>query len=179
LGAGAVTFGDAWTALLVDGASAMRVDPAWVLAVCALESGFDPLARNRSGAFGLFQRMPPYSQPDPRSQLRDYFDFCDAQQRSFHFVGFRSREELYCCNLAPARLAFGNAAPGTILYSAQENGASYRANAEAFGLNPNDPSGAIRMRDLAFGLDAAIVRCRERYDEELSAAIKAAPFTSP
>lgn len=51
-------FGREWSRALCEGCATLDVPPEWVLAVFALESGFNPFARNASGARGLWQRMP-------------------------------------------------------------------------------------------------------------------------
>ena len=166
------TFGPPWTRLLIDGAASLHVPCEWVLAVLALESGFNPLARNASGARGLWQRMPrdgvPYAETDPTRQLADAFAFWRQMLAAFRVGAPTSREAFYCLNLAPARLKDGRYNDDTVLYAAP--GAAYRANAAPFGLDPEDPVGRLRMRDLASGLDAAVRRCRARYDAELGAA---------
>lgn len=152
-----------------------------------------------TGARGLMQHMPArlkrdrgkpdlltlYAPSDPVVQLTDGIrSWCDQATRH-KFGGFRSREALYCANLAPARLIGGEADDETILYSANPEDApwnerggrfvktfwpeAYRANAKPFGLDPMDPRGALRMKHLAHGLDAAVRQCRARYDAELSA----------
>lgn len=167
------TFGKAWSRALVDTCGSLSVPgypvlPEWVLAVCALESGFDPLARNASGAFGLFQRMPPYDEADPIQQLIDYRSFT-RQMRDKFAVGkrFESREALYVANLAPARLAHGQTID-TVLYSAPSR--AYVMNAKAFGKEPGDPLGVLRLGDMSTGLDAAVKRCQARYNAEVEAA---------
>lgn len=165
------TFGDAWSLALCIGCASLNVPPEWVLAVLALESGFDPLARNSSGARGLWQRMPidgkPYDVADPVKQIEDAFGFWRAMVRGFR-APLRSREAVYCLNLAPARLRDGQYDDETVLYGAPSM--AYKQNAKAFGLDPEDPVGRIRMRNLAHGIDAAIARHRARYDAELAAA---------
>lgn len=167
------TFGPVWTQTLIDGARVLAVPPAWVLAVIALESGFNPTARNPSGAVGLWQKMPeagrPYSVTDPVEQLRDAFRFWRSMVKMMNVGAVKSREAFYCLNLAPARLKDGNYDDETILYAAP--GPSYQQNAEAFGLVKNDPHGALRLRHLAYGLNVAVRRCQARYDDELVAAV--------
>lgn len=51
-------FGPAWSRGMCDVARELNVPLEWPLAKIALESGFDPLARNASGARGLWQAMP-------------------------------------------------------------------------------------------------------------------------
>lgn len=168
------TFGVDWTDALCEGSERLGVHVAWVLAVLALESGFDPCARNRSGARGLWQRMPvagmPYAETDPVRQLRDAFAFWRAMVVAFDVGRLSSREALYCLNLAPARLRGGCYDDDTALYAAPSR--AYEQNAAAFGLDPRDTRGVIRMRHLAHGLDAAIARCRGRYDAELEATLE-------
>jgi hypothetical protein len=185
-----VLFGHAFTTALTTGAASLGVPVAWVLGVLALESGLDPMAANRSGARGLWQCMPvngrPYLVSDPAQQMRDAVAFWSRFSIKFETGTFRSREAFYCLNLAPARLIGGEYHDDTIVYSTNmqdrilnPRGArfaqtfwpeAYRQNARAFGLDPLDAHGRIRMRDLAVGLDAGIRRCRARYDAELAAA---------
>lgn len=183
------TFGPAWTGALLLGCESLGVAPAWTLAKIALESDFNPFARNASGARGLGQRMPAngveYAVTDPVRQLNDAFTFWRAMRATLKVGEFRSREALYCLNLAPARLLGGQYDDETILYSANADDErlnqfhgrfertywpiAYQQNAAAFGLDPHDTLGRLRMRDLARGLDAAVARNRSRYDAELAA----------
>lgn len=167
----AVTFGPAWSRALCVGCASLGVPPEWVLAVLALESGFNPLAKNASGARGLWQRMPsggvPYAVTDPTQQLRDAFAFWRAMMLQFHVDGFTSREAFYCLNLAPARLRNSAYTPETVLYAAPT--AAYEANRN---LDPHH-TGRITIAMLAPALDAAVARNRARYDAELEAAYAA------
>ena len=167
------TFGAAWTRRLVQSSAALAVPCEWVLAVLALESGFNPSARNASGARGLWQRMPrdgvPYAETDPTRQLADAFAFWRQMLAAFRVGAPTSREAFYTLNLAPARLKNGSYDGETVLYEAP--GAAYRANAAPFGLDPGARTGAIHIRHLAHGLDGAVHRCRARYDAELGAAL--------
>ncbi len=166
------TFGRGWSLAFVAECATLGVPVEWPLAVFALESGFNPLARNASGARGLFQKMPAngveYAVTDPIQQMRDAFAFWRAMCGSFHVGEITSREALYCLNLAPARLKGGRYDTETALYEAPSK--AYRQNAAPFGLDPNDPVGVIRMRHLAVGLDRYVAKCRPRYDAELDAA---------
>ena len=163
------TFGPDWTAALVAGADSLSVPPEWPLAVIAIESGFNPLARNAStAAFGLWQKMPPYAVTDPVRQLQDAFAFWRVMVADMRVDLLRTREAFYCLNLAPARLRFGQYNDDTALYAAPS--IAYRENAGPFGLDPYAKDGSLRIRDLAHGLDAAIARCLARYDAELAAA---------
>lgn len=170
------TFGPAWSRALCDGCVGINVPPEWPLSVIALESGFDPLAVSPAGARGLWQKMPskpgaPYTTTDPVQQIRDAFAFWTLMKVHFRVPRFTSREAFYCLNLAPARLRDGAYDSETVLYAAP--GAAYQMNAPAFGLDPRAKDGAIRIRHLAAGLEAAIRRCRARYDAELEAAMVA------
>lgn len=146
-----------------------------------------------NGARGLCQRMARrekrpglpdlvhlYAERDPVKQLTDGVGFWLRYKGG----GFRCREALYCANLAPARL-LGDYDDETILYSANPEdeplnsmGAAftktfwpraYRDNAHAFGLDPADPLGRLRMKHLSVGLDAARYQSRARIDAELAA----------
>jgi len=167
------TFGPSWSRALCEGCATMSVPPEWVLAVFALESGFNPLARSAAGARGLWQRMPSksgveYPTTDPVEQLRDAFKFWRLMTFQFRVPAITSRAALYCLNFAPARLQGGAYDDATELYAAPS--AAYRMNAAPFGLDPKDPNGVLRMKHLAHGLDTAVRRCRARYDAELEAA---------
>lgn len=157
---------------MLQGCSALGVPYAWVFSVLALESGFNPYARSQAGAFGLWQRMPSrgvaYAVADPIRQMSDAFTFWRQMSDAFHVTVFRRREAFYCLNLAPARLKNDRYDDETELYSAPSS--EYRMNAGPFGLDPKDPGGVLRMRNLAHGLDAAVERCRARYDAECEAA---------
>lgn len=109
-----------------------------------------------------------YAPTDPVRQLNDYFAWTRVELRNVNAGAIRSREALYCCNLAPERLRNGGYDPDTVLYPAPTD--AYRANARSFGLDPNDPKGALRMSDLATGLDAAVKRHQAKFDAELEAA---------
>lgn len=138
----------------------------------------------RANDDGTTSLMREYPCPPPHLQLREAFAFWLKSRGT----GFRSAEALYCANLAPARLK-GPYDDDTIVYSTNPDDeplnrksiqysktywpAAYRDNAAAFGLNPKDPRGRIRMRDLAVGLDAAVKRHQDRYDAELTAAMVA------
>jgi hypothetical protein len=165
-------FGAEWTDALVDGAASLGVHVEWILATIALESGFNPRARSQAGAFGLCQRMPrdgvPYAQTDPVRQLRDGIGFWRDMIDTMRTGVILSREAFYCLNLAPARLRHGDYDDDTVIYAAP--GDAYRMNAAPFGCDPRAPQGRILMRDLAHGLDRAIVNCRGRYDAELALA---------
>lgn len=203
-----VTFGAPFTKVLVAGCRSLDVPVAWTLAKLALESGFDPFAQHpTSFARGLWQAMPTrarawsggavpaghivrdgalwrlYPCPAPEVQLVEAFAFWRGQRG----VGFRTREALYCCNLAPARLRQPCYGDDTIVYSADPDDEplnsrgvgwertywprAYEQNAGPFGLDPKDPRGKLRMRDLAVGLDTYVRRCQARYDAELAAAL--------
>lgn len=167
------TFGPAWSRALCEGCATLIVPPEWPLAVFALESGFNPLARSAAGARGLWQKMPSksgveYPTTDPVEQVKDAFKFWRLMLFQFRVPSITSREALYCLNFAPARLQGGAYDASTVLYAAPS--AAYRMNAAPFGLDPQAATGAIRMRDLAHGLDTAVRRCRARYDAELAAA---------
>lgn len=154
-----------------------------------------------TGARGLFQVMPLrqprkdmpvllrlYGQTDPVQQLADKVRVLADSCIRHRFGAYSSREALYCANLAPARLIGGEYDDDTILYSAdpydeplnmRPNGArtywplGYQMNARPFGLDPADPKGKLRMRDLARGLDAAAAASRARINAELEAAFVA------
>lgn len=170
----AVVFGEAFTRRLVEGAKALRVPPEWILAVLALESGFNPQASNPSGARGLWQRMPsrgvPYSCPAPEVQIADAVLFWRQMMIAMRVPAFTSREAFYCCNLAPARLYGGHYGPDTVLYAGD---VAYRENA---GLDVNH-DGAITLSELAPCLDRAVDRCRARFEAELAAARATASAT--
>lgn len=166
-----MTFGDEWTRVLVIGANQLGVPPEWILAVIALESGFNPLAKSIANARGLWQKMPskdgkPYAETDPTKQLQDAFAFWVEMKRVFVVPAFTSREAFYCLNLAPARLMGGTYTDETVLYSKAKHKAAYEANR---GLDVTK-RGDIRIKDLRVGLDASVRRCQGRYDDELAAA---------
>lgn len=167
------TFGPAWTGALLLGSQSLGIPVSWPLRVIALESSFNPFARNTSGAFGLWQKMPdaqkrPYAVTDPVRQLNDAFAFWRAMVESMRVGTLTSCAAFYCLNLAPARLRNGAYNDETVLYEAP--GASYRQNAAAFGLSPDATSGAIRIKHLEIGLAAAVARNQARYNAELAAA---------
>lgn len=127
-----------------------------------------------------------YSCPAPEVQIRDAFRSWRSSQVNTQIGPFKTREALYCLNLAPARLAGGEYDDETIIYSADPADAplnrlggrftltfwptAYRENAAPFGLNPSDSKGKIRMHQLAYGLDKYVAINRARYDAELAAA---------
>lgn len=206
----ATTFGPEWSRALCLGCASLDVPPDWVLAVLALEGGFNPLARNASGARGMWQRMPDpvysngkplvlgngepappgcivrsvkdkitgvvtgqsvhrlYAPTDPVQQINDFFAWTRSRLHVVNSGKLKSRSALYCCNLAPERLRDGRYTDETILYSAPSE--AYKQNAAPFGLDAKDPHGALRMKHLAYGLDAAVARHRTRYNAELAAA---------
>lgn len=117
----------------------------------------------------------PYLVTDPIAQLQDGFAFwTEANVRYNGDMGLATREAFYCLNFAPARLSGGHYSDDTPIYSCRQSDgvafwvAGYKANAKSFGLDPDDTNGRILMRDLAIGLDAAVLRNRARYDAELS-----------
>lgn len=118
-----------------------------------------------------------YAVSDPRQQLIDYFAFTRGMLDAFKARPIRSREALYCVNLAPARLGGGRYDPDTLLYPVGSS--AYRQNARAFGLDPEATAGGLRMKHLAVGLDAAVERCRARYDVEVAAAYAALDDDDP
>lgn len=136
------------------------------------------LVTNGDGTTSLMRK---YACPAPEIQIAEAFKFW----LRYRGAGFRNREALYCANIAPARL-LGTYDAETIIYSANIEDAplnnrgpayvrtywveAYKQNAAAFGLDPRDPRGRIRMRHLGVGLDAAIRRTQARYDAELTAA---------
>lgn len=130
----------------------------------------------RTNGDGSTSVMRKYACPAPDVQLAEAFTFW----RQFRVDGFRSREALYCANISPARLRRPYD-DDTIIYSANPEDAhlpdatfwprAYHDNAAPFGLDPNDPLGRIRMRDLAVGLDKYVRENQTRYDAELAAAI--------
>ena len=84
----------------------------YVLSVCAMESDFQRLARNPSGAFGYFQRIDRsrpggYNVTDGAQQIRDYGAFTLAQIHAFGIEEIPSLGDFYCLNLAPARVTVG------------------------------------------------------------------------
>lgn len=173
------TFGAAWTSALIEGAASLGIPPAWVLAVLALESGFNPAARNKASlAFGLWQRMPPYAETDPTQQLRDAFAFWRAQVCTFEVSMISSRAVFYCLNLAPARTK-GTPTDETVLYSSRQDlhprefwpkGYAQNRNLDAAG------RGWIVIGDLEPSLARAVRACQARYDAELAAAASPAIF---
>lgn len=117
-----------------------------------------------------------YLVTDPVQQLNDYFAWTRDRLHDGKVGRLKSREALYCCNLAPARLAGGAYDDETVLYSMRrEDGnayfpAGYQQNAAPFGLDAKDPAGRLQMKHLAHGLDAAVARHRAKFDAELAAA---------
>jgi hypothetical protein len=142
---------------------------------CLLRDIRDPMTKQVTGK-SLWQL---YACPAPEVQIaeacRFWWQFARAQKMP---SGFTSREALYCCNLAPARLRGGRYTGETVLYSANEEDkgldvywpAAYLQNCEAFGLAKAAGELRLRMRHLATGLDRAIARHRARYDAEVAAA---------
>jgi hypothetical protein len=172
-------FGAEFSRRLMAGCKALGVPPEWVLAVLALESGFNPNAANPSGARGLWQRMPDrttgalYSRPPPPQQIADAFLFWSQMQRAFRVPRFTSRAAFYCCNLAPARLSGGHYGPDTVLY---QGDTAYRQNASL----DVDHDGRITLGELEPCLDRAVRGHQARYDAELaSARALGVPFVVP
>lgn len=142
-----------------------------------------------SGARGLFQVMPVrakrtgqvdlitlYSIDDPIEQLNEGIERFYNASIGNKFGGYKTREALYCANLAPARLVNGNYNDDTILYTRDVKykgqkcyyPPGYIMNAEPFGLDPDDPEGALRMKHLSIPLDQ--VYKSDRYNAEVEAA---------
>lgn len=188
-----MTFGEPFTRALLLGCGSIRVPPRDVLRTLALESGINPFARNaRSRARGMWQCMPrgavEYTVTDPVRQINDAFAFWRAFMTQHHIATFKSGNEFYCLNLAPARLIGGLCDESTIIYSTNPEDqplnaqgdrfsrtywpTAYRDNAAPFGLDPKDPRGRLRMRDLSAGLDAAVKRCQARFGAELAEAVR-------
>lgn len=168
------TFGAEFSRAVCSGAEALAVPPEWILAVIALESGFDPRAGNASGARGLWQKMPdrngvPYDVTrSPASQIGDAVHFWRTMIQTFRVGAITSRESLYCLNVEPMRLRNGDYDGDTVLYAAPC--AAYRANAAVFGLDAKATTGSLRIKDLAAGLTSGVRRCHVKYDTELAAA---------
>jgi hypothetical protein len=144
-----------------------------------------------TGATGLFQEMPItikrpnlpilyilYKSKDPVVQLNDAIERFYTKAIAHKFGPYKSREALYCCNLAPARLIGGTYTDETILYSknpADKNEIyyypkAYELNSAPFGLDPKDPFGQLKMKHLAWGLDSARKSSIDRFNAELAAA---------
>lgn len=172
-------FGPLWSEALVFGAEEIAVPFPWVLAVFALESGFNPAAENKSsGARGLWQKMPlktpdgkriPYAVIDPVTQMQDAFRFWGNMQKTFNTGKLATRESFYCLNLAPARLANGASSASRVLYSSKHD--LHPAEYWLAGYKQNehldaDHKGWITIGDLAPKLDQYVRKCQEKYDLE-------------
>lgn len=184
-----MTFGFVWSGALVDGCRGMGVPFEYPLTALAIESGFNPNARNPSGAQGLWQKMPtvvkdkqgnvvqriPYTEKDPVRQIKDAFAFWRSMAKQFAPGGqVVSREAFYCLNLAPARLRKSvQNGDRTVLYSSRKDLhpeefwlAGYQQNK---GLDVGR-KGWIEMGDLKPKLDHYVKANQERYDLELALA---------
>lgn len=97
---------DAFRAKLVDVANRLEINPDFLSAVIAFESGFDPQAVNpKSKAAGLIQWVPKYApgdvlKADEMQQLEWVYDwFADCIKRHGKLT---TLADVYMCVLAPA-----------------------------------------------------------------------------
>jgi hypothetical protein len=162
-------FGKNFTATLLEGSRNLGIDPAWILAVIALESGFNPFAANPSGARGLWQKMPEKKVlydvgKSPAVQLGDAIHFWQFMQKTFQAGPFKSRAAFYCLNLAPARLKGGTYTGETVLYAGD---IAYKQN-RWLDINKD---GKITIDELEPCLARAVVAHQTKFDAELETAL--------
>lgn len=170
-------FGSAWTAVLRDGSVLLDVEPAWVLAVIAFDSGFDHLRESPGGARGLWQFMGhfhvgpsgervrrPYEEKDPVKQLGDAFQFWLSQKRIYRVAKIPTRAHFFGLSVAPNRLTGNTPAPmSTLLFPSDSKG--YEAHR---GLD-REKKGHVVLADLEWPLQKASQVYAQRLRRELAA----------